>query len=123
MRRSHQIDDREERDPDDVERVPEQGEAQDAAQDVGAESLGEDLRHHRQQPEQAGRDMQAVAADQREEGRQEGAARRPGAARDQAGELAQLSARKPAPSTKVTAIATWNQSCCARRPRCSPARR
>ena len=34
--------------------MPEQGEAEGAPQDIGPESLGEDLGHHRQQPEQAG---------------------------------------------------------------------
>ncbi len=32
--------------------------------DVGAEALGEHLRHHGEQPEDAGRDVQAMAADQ-----------------------------------------------------------
>ena len=54
--------------------------------------------------------MQAVAADQREERRQEGAAGRAGAARDEIGELAELDARESrARAAKVTAIATWNQ--------------
>ncbi len=70
--------------------------------DVGAEALGADLRHHRQQPQQPDRDVQAVAADQREEGRQEGAARRPGALRDDVGELAELEREERAPSSTVT---------------------
>ena len=47
---SEKIDHREDRDPDDVERVPEQREAEDATQNVGAIALGEHLRDHRQQP-------------------------------------------------------------------------
>ena len=39
--------------------------------------------------------MQAVAADQREEGREERAPRRACSARDHAGELVQLNAQKP----------------------------
>ena len=58
--------------------------------DVGAKSLGEHLRHHGEQPQDAGRDMHAVASDQRKEGRQEGAARRARAARDEIGELVKL---------------------------------
>nr|GFD54727.1 hypothetical protein [Tanacetum cinerariifolium] len=63
-----QVDDGEDGDPDDVERVPEQAEAGDAADDLVAESLGPDLRHHRRQPDQSKRHMDAMAADQREEG-------------------------------------------------------
>ena len=86
--------------------MPEQAEAEHAPQDVGAESLGEDLRHHGQQPQQAGGHMQAVAADQREEGRQERAARRAGAARDQAREFVDLEAQeRRARARQVTAIA------------------
>ncbi len=93
-RSSHQVNHGEQRDPDDVQGVPEQAEAQDAPQDIGPVSLGEHLRHHRQQPQQAGGHVQAVAADQREEGREERAARRAGAARDHAGELVHLEAEE-----------------------------
>ena len=93
-RAPEQIDDRKYRDPDDVERVPEQCKAKNAAQDVGAKAFGEHLRHHGQQPQDAGRDMQSVAADQREERRQESAARRPRAARDQIGEFAEFDAQE-----------------------------
>ena len=41
-------------DPDDVERVPEQREAQDAALGVRPKPLGGYLRHHRQEPQDAG---------------------------------------------------------------------
>ena len=54
--------------------------------------LASDLRHHRQQPQHAGADMQPVAAHQRKERRQERAAGRPGAAGDQVGEFAALDA-------------------------------
>ncbi len=71
-----EIDHCEDRDPDDVERVPEEGEAENATQDVGAIALGEHLRHHRQQPHEPEGDVHAVAADQGEEGGEEGAALR-----------------------------------------------
>ncbi len=44
------------------EGVPEQGEGPGPADDVGAESLGQHLRHHGEQPEQADRDVQAVVS-------------------------------------------------------------
>ena len=65
-----------------------------APQDVGAEALGEHLRHHRQQPQQAGGHVQAMAADQREEGREERAARRACPLRDHARELVHLDGEK-----------------------------
>src|SRR6202035_5182015 len=54
-----EIDDRENRDPDNIQRMPEQREAKDAALNVGAKTLGEDLRHHGEKPEDASRDMHA----------------------------------------------------------------
>ncbi len=54
------------------------------------EALGPDLRHHRPEPQQAGGDVRAVAADQREEGRQEGAALRPRAFADHRREFVEL---------------------------------
>src|SRR3954469_20384027 len=87
---SHQIDDREQRDPDDVEGVPEQRKADEATLDIGAKALDGDLHHHHSQPEQTGSDMQPVAADEREEGGQKRAALRGRALRDHVGELAQL---------------------------------
>src|SRR6202044_3908983 len=59
---------------DDVEGVPEKTEAEVAPLDVGTKPLGVELRHHRAQPEQARGDMHAVATDQGEERREEGAA-------------------------------------------------
>src|SRR5665213_2934988 len=94
---SHQIDHRKQRDPDDVERVPEQREAQDAPLDVGPKSLGEHLGHHGQKPKDAGRNVQAVAADQGKERRQEGAARRAVAAHHQRGEFLQLQPQERQP--------------------------
>ena len=107
---SHQIDDREQRHPDDVERVPEQVEAEQPAQNVGAEALDEDLRHHRAQPQEPGADMQAVAADHGEEGRQEGAALRARACADQAGEIVRLQQQEARPSRPVTSSDTWVHS-------------
>src|ERR1700744_4415475 len=71
-----EIDDGEERDPNNIERMPAQAEAKEAPQDVGAESFGEDLRHHCQQPEEAGRTMKATTSDNGEEGRDKAAAAR-----------------------------------------------
>ena len=51
-----------------------------------------DLHHQRDQPDDAEGDVQAVGADQREEGRQEGAALRAGAFVDQVRELVELEA-------------------------------
>ncbi len=48
------------------------------------------LDHHHDQPDQPGRNVQPMAADQGEEGGQEGAALRAGAAADHVGELAEL---------------------------------
>ena len=76
--------------PDDVERVPEQGEAEQAALHGGAKALDRDLRHHHRQPDQSGGDMQPVAADKREEGGKKRAALRGRAEGDHVGELADL---------------------------------
>jgi hypothetical protein len=64
----HKVDDREEGDPDYIEHVPEQAEAQEAPEDVGPEPLCADLRHHGQQPQQAHDHMETVAPHQHEEG-------------------------------------------------------
>ena len=47
---SEKIDNGKDRDPDDVERMPEQRKAQDAAQNVSPIAFGEHLRDHRQEP-------------------------------------------------------------------------
>ena len=60
------------------------------AHDVRAEPLGEDLRHHRAEPQEADRDVQPVAADEGEEGGQERAAVRAVALGDHSGELVDL---------------------------------
>src|SRR6185369_5719772 len=88
--RSYQVNDREDSDPDDVERMPEQVEAEQAPQDRWAKILDPELRHHRAEPEQADRHMQAMAADQREETGKKRAALRPGAMLDHPGKLADL---------------------------------
>jgi len=53
----------------------------------GPEPFCEHLRHYRQQPQDAGRDVQPMAAHQREECDRKRAARRPGAACNEAGEF------------------------------------
>src|SRR4051794_12377192 len=87
---SYQIDGREQPHPDDVERVPEQGETQQPPLHAGAKTPDLDLRHHYDQPDQAGGDMQSVAADKREECGKESATLRRRSARDHVGELADL---------------------------------
>src|SRR5215471_21422979 len=87
---SYQVDGREQPDPDDVEGVPEQGKAEQAPVDGGAESLEFNLRHHHGQPDQPGGDVHAVAADEGEERGEKSAALRGRAAGDHAGELVDL---------------------------------
>ena len=52
---SHQVNRRDHPDPDNVQRVPEQAEAQQAPQYVRPQALGDDLRHHIGEPEEAAR--------------------------------------------------------------------
>src|SRR5215467_11596320 len=87
---SYQVDGREKPDPDDVQRMPEQGKAEQPPVDGGTESLEFDLRHHDGQPDQPGGDVQAVAADESEERREKSAALRSRAAGDHVGELMDL---------------------------------
>ena len=54
--------------------MPEQIETEQATQDVGAEALHEDLRHHRAEPEQAGSHVEPVQPNQSKKGRKEAAA-------------------------------------------------
>src|SRR6266567_7708268 len=93
-RDSHQIDDCEYADPNDVERVPEQRKALQAAHYVGTETLDDDLRHHHHEPGQAGGDMQPMAADEREEGGKKRAALRGRARGHHARELVELEAEE-----------------------------
>src|SRR4051794_12506447 len=74
--------------------MPEQREAHHPAQHVGTKTLCEDLGHHGEEPQYAGRDVEAVAADQREERGQESAARRAIAAGNEISELAKLNDEK-----------------------------
>ncbi len=74
--------------------MPEQAEAEDTPENVGPVTFGEHLRHHGQQPEQASGHVQAMAADQRKEGREERAACWACPANDQARELPDLDADK-----------------------------
>ena len=70
--------------------MPEQGKAEQAPLHRGAKALDRDLRHHHCQPDKPDGDMQPVAADQREERGEEGAALGAGSDGDHAGELAEL---------------------------------
>ena len=99
---SHQVDEGEDADPDDVQEVPEHRQAHQAARVLGRQAVLAHLDHQRDQPDDAEGDVQAVRADQREEGGQEGAALRAGAFVDQVRELVELEPRKPAPSRPVT---------------------
>src|SRR5713226_7757881 len=74
--------------------MPEQAEAEDTAENVGPVTLGEHLRHHCQQPQQPGGYVQAMAADQRKEGREERAPCRTCPERDQTRKLPDLEADK-----------------------------
>ncbi len=65
-------------------------EAEHPAQNVGAIALGEHLRDHRQEPQNAERDVNAVAADEGEKGGEERAARRSRALIDHADEFVNL---------------------------------
>src|SRR6266478_3228271 len=93
-RDSHQIDDCEYADPNDVERVPEQRKALEAAHYVGTETHGGDLRHHHQEPDQACADMQPMAANERKERGKKCAALRGRARGDHARELVELEAEE-----------------------------
>jgi hypothetical protein len=68
LRRWHarQRDQAEDRYPDHVQRVSEQGEAEKAVADPRAEAVDVEPNHHYAEPEQACRHMDAVTADQRE---------------------------------------------------------
>src|SRR5215475_7845189 len=91
---SHQIDYGEDQDPDDVERVPEQGEAVQAAHhDVLKTSQGQ-LDHHENQPCQSDGHMQPVTADQREERGKECATLGRGSQRNHTLEFAKLERKK-----------------------------
>src|SRR5258708_23808122 len=74
--------------------MPEEAEAENAPENVGPITLGEHLRHHCQQPQQASGHVQAMAANQRKEGREERASCWARPACDQARKLAGLEADK-----------------------------
>src|SRR5258708_26719420 len=74
--------------------MPATAEAEDTPENVGPVTLGEHLRNHCQQPQQASAHVQAMAADQRKEGREERAPCRACPARDQARKLPDLEADK-----------------------------
>src|SRR3954454_19228322 len=100
---SHQVDHRKHRDPNDVEGMPEQTEAEHSPENIVPEPLGEDLRHHGQEPEQARGHVKPMAADEGEEGRQERTPGRPGATLDETGELAGLKAEEGGPERESRA--------------------
>ncbi|KAG5730438.1 hypothetical protein E4T56_gene15767, partial [Termitomyces sp. T112] len=87
---SHQIDKGEHADPDHVKEVPEQREAGQAALVGLGQAMLAHLEQQRDQPDRTERHVQTVGADQREEGRQESAALRPGAFLDQVVEFVEF---------------------------------
>mmetsp|Transcript_33954 Transcript_33954/g.61689 ORF Transcript_33954/g.61689 Transcript_33954/m.61689 type:complete len:276 (+) Transcript_33954:659-1486(+) len=88
--RSHQVDEAEDADPDDVQEMPEHRQADQPAPVGGDQSQAVHLQHQHHQPDDAERDVQPVRAHQREERRQEGAALRPGALLDQVDEFVEF---------------------------------
>src|SRR4051794_2905902 len=68
-----QIDDREDADPDDVQRVPEEIEADQPVNDLAAETFDLHLRHHGGEPHPADRHVQAVQTYQAEKRREHSA--------------------------------------------------
>src|SRR5262249_25444487 len=76
---SHQMDQRESPDPDDVQRVPEQAPAQQTPQHGGWQAVSEHLRHQIYERDQTAGDVDAVHANESEEGGQKAAAPGPGA--------------------------------------------
>src|SRR6202451_3023936 len=91
---SHQINEAEDGDPDDVECVPEQTEAQKSVADALAKTLRPELRHHGAEPQEPGRDMQAVAAHEGKERRQKRTSGGPCAACDETCEFVDLEQNK-----------------------------
>src|ERR1700733_6975011 len=90
----HQIDNREYHHPDDIKRVPEQGEAQHAALHDRTETPHRELNHHENQPDQPNRHVQSVTTDQRKEGGEKSAALRSCSHRNHAVEFVKLEAEK-----------------------------
>src|ERR1700761_5281189 len=90
----HQVDERKNANPDNVQGVPEQAETGEPAQYVLAESLRPDLRHHRAQPQHPDRHMQSMASDQSEEAGVIGALGGAHMLRHQAGKLLHLQKKK-----------------------------
>src|SRR5258705_11700759 len=91
---SYQINHGENADPNDVERVPEQGEAEQAVLYAGDESHHRHLNHHHHEPDQSEGDVQPVAADKGEEGGKKSAALRRRAVSVHVGEFAGLEGEK-----------------------------
>ena len=77
--------------------MPEQAEAEQPAQDVGRKPLANTCAIMVRSHNRPSGDVAAVAADQAEEGGQEGAARRAVAVRDKAGELVDLEEQEARP--------------------------
>src|SRR5678816_3344346 len=82
-----QVDKGEDADPDDVEEMPEHAETHQPAFVRNDEAMLADLHQHDEDPDDAGRDVQAMHANQREESGQEAAALRGRAFSDQAAKL------------------------------------
>src|SRR5258705_2216146 len=91
---SHQVNHRKSPDPNDVERVPEQGEAEQAMLHSRNESEYRHLHHHDDKPDQSECDVQPVATDKREECGEKSAPLRRRADGDHVCEFADLETKK-----------------------------
>ena len=91
-------------DPNDIERVPEQAKAEEAAAHHRLKSKGGHLHQHDDEPAQADGHMQSVGAYQGKEGREKGAAGRPRADAQHVAELAGFETQKRDSQKKVIAI-------------------
>src|SRR5580704_16092076 len=90
LSRSHQIDQAQQRHPDDVERVPEEAEAKQAAAHVIERPPINGLRRQEDQPYEPDGDVDPMQAHEAEECRKEGAPRWTGAPREEPGKFAAL---------------------------------
>ena len=99
---THQIDDREYRNPDDVEGVPEQIETEQAMQDRRPEALDINLRHHRAEPQKPDAHMQAVTPTRPKKEDRKALCCGPAPLADERRKFLSFEEQKPAPSRPVT---------------------
>ena len=75
---SSQVDDGEDSNPDDVQRVPEQREAKQSPTHHGLKAEGGNLQQHDDQPGESKANVETMGTDEGKKSRQEGAVRRAG---------------------------------------------